>query len=93
MQTPEPLHGRLTGGVDRVGIADVDHDRMHRRARVAQTRDVTVERTRIDVGHHHLHALRGERLGNGQADAARRSGHDRGASFESIHDTTVRGPR
>ena len=39
----------------------------------------------VEVGHEHAHPCGDERLGDGEADPARRAGHDRVAPLQLLH--------
>ena len=76
-----------------VRLRDVADDGGDGSARLLQRVGGFVERLRLDVREHHLHAVRGEPRGHALADAARRSGHDGDAVLELLHRVLLRRAR
>ena len=82
VQLPEVLDRGVGGALDRVGIGHVDDQRPHLGATIGETLGVRREPRLVEVGHEHAHPRGDERLGDREADPARRAGHDRGAAVQ-----------
>ena len=84
---PERRLRRLGQALDGGGVADVGRDRRHRVGAelVGQSDRGGLQRRRLDVAQRHAGAVAQQAAGQGEPDAARRSGHHGRPSRELEH--------
>ena len=82
---PKCSTSRGADALDGIGIPDVGGDGEDLAALVGQSRRVRPEVVLVDVGHDDTHAGVDEGFGDGQPDAAGRTGDDRRPSLQLLH--------
>jgi hypothetical protein len=85
MHVPERIEGGLRRAFDACGIGDIADGAANFRRDLQETFDGGLQRVRLDVGQHHLHALPGERARHRKSDAAGPAGHEGRFSGEFSH--------
>src|SRR6185312_2330588 len=85
MHLAEGSKGLGCGALDRGAVGDVAEHALHRRSGRGELAPHRIERARLDIGEHHLHAGLCERVAQCETDAARAAGDEGALTSEVAH--------